>query len=358
MKTHHRGVIVVTAALLLVVPTMLVPMLAITRGGALATTAASADIPSRVLAAYEMSDGWCSGLRWQLIAAIGRVESRHGTAGGASAGDKSGEVTPWIFGIPLDGTDGTLRMPIGQWLGWWGLQGPWEQAVGPMQFLASTFEGWAVDADADGRANPHDIDDAAVTAANFLCGGPDGSIGDERAAVLRYNNSAEYADEVLALADELASPAILVGGGWLCPVAGPVSFADTWGAPRSGGRAHQGVDMFAARGTPMVAPVKGTVERRTGGIGGFAVILWGDDGNYYYGAHLSAFGVGIGQVTAGAILGYVGDSGNAAGTPPHLHFEIHPGRARDDQPAPANPTPAVTAACEGHRLGVTFESDS
>lgn len=351
MKTHRR-VTVVTAALLVVVLTMLVPLLTVTRGGAVPATGAFASIPARVLAAYEMTDGWCPGLRWQLIAAIGQVESGHGTSGGASADADTGEVTPWIFGIPLDGTNGTLRLPIGRWLGWWGLRGPWEQAVGPMQFLAPTFEAWAVDADGDGQANPHDIDDAAVTATNYLCGGRDGGITDERAAVLRYNNSAAYADDVLALADALAYPAVVVGEGWLCPVGGPVSFTDTWGAPRSGGHTHQGVDMFAARGTPIVAPVGGTLEQRTGGIGGLAVILWGDDGNYYYGAHLAAYGAVTGWVAAGTIIGYVGDSGNAASTPPHLHFEIHPGRQSGDAPAAVNPTPTVAAACAASRLGV------
>jgi len=136
------------------------------------------------------------------------------------------------------------------------------------------------------------------------------------------------------------STPIVTGPGFLCPVQGPVAFVDSFGAPRSGGRRHQGVDMMSPRGTPVVASVSGSLTHRGNSIGGLSFHLDGDDGNYYYGTHLSGYAnEGAGHVAAGTVVGYVGDTGNARGNP-HLHFEIHPGGG-----AAVNPYPAVRAAC-------------
>ena len=113
-------------------------------------------------------------------------------------------------------------------------------------------------------------------------------------------------------------------GDWVCPVAGPNAFSDDYGAPRGGGRSHQGNDILAAKGTPVVANVSGVVTQRNGEVSGLAYFLAGDDGNRYFGAHLDTFGAS-GRVSAGTKIGTVGNTGDAAGGPPHLHFEIHPG---------------------------------
>lgn len=131
---------------------------------------------------------------------------------------------------------------------------------------------------------------------------------------------------------------LAVPGSWRCPVDGPVWFTNDFGAAR-GGFVHQGIDLFAARGTPVVAPVAGVVERHPNPSGGLAFALTGDDGIWYYGAHLDDYGA-EGRVAAGAVVGRVGTSGDADGTPPHLHFESHP--IGDEA---VNPYPTLVGAC-------------
>jgi LysM repeat protein len=124
-----------------------------------------------------------------------------------------------------------------------------------------------------------------------------------------------------------------------CPVQGGATLMNDWGFPRSGGRFHEGNDLFAPRGTPAVATVSGEVVQKTGKIGGNQVKLFGDDGVAYYYTHLDAFGES-GRVAAGTVIGYVGTTGNAAGGTPHVHFEVHPGGG-----AAINPFPRVSPVC-------------
>jgi len=123
-----------------------------------------------------------------------------------------------------------------------------------------------------------------------------------------------------------------------CPVPG-ATYVNDWGFPRSGGRAHEGNDLFAPRGTPVRAPAAGTVSYATGNIGGHQFRLVAADGTIYLGSHLDAFGT-TGAVGPGDTIGYVGNSGNAAGSRTHLHFEVHP-----DNGIAMNPYPLVRQAC-------------
>ncbi len=129
------------------------------------------------------------------------------------------------------------------------------------------------------------------------------------------------------------------GSSMPCPVAGPVSFTDSFGAARSG-HAHEGVDMMADYGTPVVAVVSGTITYAAyDESGGNMLILSGEDGNDYYYIHNQENLVSGGQVSAGQQIATVGDTGNAAGTP-HLHFEYHPGGG-----GAVNPTGLASSLC-------------
>jgi murein DD-endopeptidase MepM/ murein hydrolase activator NlpD len=123
------------------------------------------------------------------------------------------------------------------------------------------------------------------------------------------------------------------------PVAAPrlSRLADSWGAARSGGRRHHGIDIFAPRGTPVVSATRGIVTRvGVNQLGGQIVGVLGPGLEWHYYAHLDRFGTfRAGDVVqAGDVLGYVGDTGNARGTPPHLHYGIYRG-------GPTNPYPRL-----------------
>jgi LysM repeat protein len=134
-----------------------------------------------------------------------------------------------------------------------------------------------------------------------------------------------------------AGAALTIPGGWHCPVRG--TFINDFGVTKPSGRFHDGVDIFAPRGTPVVAPVAGRVEHVTGTRAGLQFRLHGVDGHVYIGTHLDSFGTS-GQVHAGEVLGTVGTSGNAEGTSPHLHFEVYVDGRRL-----TNPYPSLRAAC-------------
>jgi LysM repeat protein len=139
---------------------------------------------------------------------------------------------------------------------------------------------------------------------------------------------------LIRVGQELAIPG---GQAFSCPVPGAVFFND-WGFPRSGGRFHEGNDLFADRGTPVVAPSSGALQVKTGPVGGLQFRLYGEDGVTYIGSHLDS-AIESGYVTAGTPIGSVGDSGNAVGANPHLHFEMHP-----DDGLAVNPYPVLKAA--------------
>ncbi len=130
--------------------------------------------------------------------------------------------------------------------------------------------------------------------------------------------------------------------GFTFPVGDPHTFSPGFGAPRMMGTPyahwHEGTDILAPMGTELYATERGLITRMgTGGLGGITLWLKGESGTYYYYAHLTTYAEGIADgviVEAGQVVGFVGDTGNARGGPPHLHFEIHPdgGAAVDPYP--------------------------
>ena len=164
------------------------------------------DVPQAALEAYRhaaralaASNPSCS-LSWGVVAAIGKVESDHGRFGGAAV-LADGLTSPRIVGMALNG-HGVAQIgdsDNGR------LDGDrvWDRAVGPMQFIPTTWASLARDGDGDGERNPSDFDDAALTTATYLCsGGADFRVlSQARGAVLRYNHSEEYVDLVLTIAN-------------------------------------------------------------------------------------------------------------------------------------------------------------
>ncbi|MDS1269983.1 transglycosylase SLT domain-containing protein [Lipingzhangella sp. LS1_29] len=167
-------------------------------------------IPARALEGYATAqllvseeEPHCQ-VSWPTLAGIGWVESQHGTYGGAEIGP-DGTTTVDIIGIPLDGGPGLAEIPDtddGE------LDGDpvWDRAVGPMQFIPQTWHQWGSSVDG-GTPDPHHIDDAAYTAARYLCAdGRDLSTSaDWWEAILAYNNSDSYAREVLTTANDYAA---------------------------------------------------------------------------------------------------------------------------------------------------------
>jgi hypothetical protein len=172
---------------------------------AVVASASTSGIPAIALSAYEnasriinSADKACN-IPWELIAAIGRVESDHGRYDGNHLNGQ-GVAVPGIYGPVLDGRSGTQAVPDTD-NGLLDGNKQWDRAVGPMQFLPSTWQVVKVDATNDGQRNPQDINDAALAAAVYLCSGNEnlGARTGQESAVYRYNHSHDYVNLVLRI---------------------------------------------------------------------------------------------------------------------------------------------------------------
>lgn len=183
--------------------------------GGIADGGTAADIPARMLTAYKKAAQqvgkyrpMCRGMRWPILAGIAKVESNHALGRSVTAG---GDIRPKIYGVLLNGSGAGGNTAVfpdtdgGKWDG----TASGERAVGPFQFLPSTWEGVGEDANGDKAADPHNADDAALGAAKYLCGnGRDLTKRTQlRAAVLQYNHSGEYVANVLGWIDQYTAAA-------------------------------------------------------------------------------------------------------------------------------------------------------
>ncbi|WP_455357107.1 C40 family peptidase [Streptomyces sp. SYSU K217416] len=183
--------------------------------GGIADGGTAADIPARMLTAYKKAVQQvgkhvpkCQGMRWPILAGIAKVESNH-AIGRNIAGN--GDIRPKIYGVLLNGSGAGGNTTVfpdtdgGKWDG----TATGERAVGPFQFLPSTWEGSGEDAGGDKTADPHNADDAALGAAIYLCGsGRDLTKRAQlKAAILQYNHSNEYVTNVLGWIDQYTAAA-------------------------------------------------------------------------------------------------------------------------------------------------------
>jgi len=204
-------------------------------------------IPALALRAYREAESWAAGfdptckLPWSVLAGIGRIESNHGRhLGEMTRFSPAGDVTPTILGPVLNGTAGTAAIRDSDG-GRWDGDIVWDRAVGPMQFIPSTWLPLGRDGNGDGLANPNNLFDAAVSAAGYLCLNSNGPMTEDsnlRNAIYAYNHSWDYVSAVITWANFYQQRAGL-GSLATVPVAvGPASpgtvGATGTGAPGSG----------------------------------------------------------------------------------------------------------------------------
>ena len=193
------------------VPGVIAPAVPQGSADSVVSGASSNGIPAPALAAYQRAaqiidaaDKSCN-IPWELIAAIGRVESDHGRYNGNTL-TEDGVSKPGIYGIALNGKNGTQAINDTDG-GQLDKDTVFDRAVGPMQFIPSTWQVVKVDADGDGKRNPQDMDDAALATSVYLCSGKDNlsTRKGQEASVYRYNHSQDYVNLVLRIMEAYSS---------------------------------------------------------------------------------------------------------------------------------------------------------
>jgi membrane-bound lytic murein transglycosylase B len=291
-------------------------------------------IPAVALRAYhgaadgEAVDDPACGIRWSLLAAIGRVESNHGRFGGAQLREDGYGTRP-IRGIPLDGRPNVALIRDTD-RGALDGDTTYDRAVGPMQFIPSTWRSVGVDGNGDGRRDPDNMFDATRGAAGYLCagGGNLRDIAGQAQAVRRYNNADEYVRVVLSLARmyDTGRIVLLPSLPTLGPPAGGTASAP---ASRSGvGSADSGAGSGAAGGSGSgLASGSGSVSGSASGAAGG-----------------SGSGTATGSGPAPAPTPTTTTAPTPTTVPAPTPTTVPPGPGSGGTPAPAPaPTPTTTA---------------
>ena len=243
----------------------------------------SGPVPGTLFATYVAAARSCD-MRWEVLAAVGWVESHHGEL--VAPGVKSGAN--------------------------------FAGARGPMQFLSATWNRYGVDANNDGKADVYDPQDSIHGASKYLCANGAGDPGKLRNALFRYNHSNAYVDEVLAVARRYSEQT------YLLPIAKEVASDQLLGAAHHD---YPAVDIMAPVGTPITAAHGGKVANINDGRCGLGAVITGYDGATYTYCHLTQlFTKDQSLVSAGDLIGAsggaAGDSGAGSSSTPHLHLQI------------------------------------
>lgn len=313
-------------AIVLIVGVLTAPMLLAIGIAALASadsaapspaTEGDSDIPPELLPLYVTAARSCRGLSWTIVAAVAEVETNHARFAGATL-QQSGDVRPPIIGLPLNGTNGTRAIADTDG---GSIDGDtvWDRAVGPFQFIPSTWSVYGVDANGDGRADPHNFYDAVYAAAGYLCHHGAGTPHRLRAALLAYNHAGWYADRVLAIAAQYTHASSGDPRDYALPVDRRHLTLELIQRPHHD---YPAWDLPLPTGTPVYAVHAGTVVAVTDDARcGRGVVIDGDDGAQYTYCHGSAITATEGtQVSPGSVVMLSGNTGSSIG--PHLHLQI------------------------------------
>jgi hypothetical protein len=326
-----------TLAALVAIPLALVLSLALIIAAATARSddqpsdTALAEIPPDLLRVYMAAAPTCPGLPWEVLAAIGWTESRHAQG---RADPATGDVRPPIVGPALDGSHGVARIPDPS------EPDGWAHAHGNMQFLTTTWARWGRVAPGRAATDP-DYDnawDSIYAAAAYLCGNA-GHIDDLHAAVLRYNPSPPYVQQVLDKAAQYRRAPTLAAAGTPAPPVGgyalPLDRSVFDAHPEYLTKPHHdypAADIPVPSGTNVFAAAPGRVAY-VGGACGIGIEIAGDDGYRWIYCHGQTRHVPEGQhVTTGELIMASDNTGNSTG--PHLHFGIRSPQGVDLCPQP------------------------